>query len=475
MKNLLLGNGINIQFGGVAYNSDFILKRIKYRAKLDENLELFDNKIDSSEFVSILNNFVEIANKIKSGYYDSFVSDNDTKEAVDDFKERYKTWTVHKPHDVMLEDWFLLVHVFFIENIDLENSRKTAVQGFEHLILDGIYNGGKLQELYYKMSENKKVRNYFKSYDCIFTLNYDNNIENLTGKTVFHLHGDYSVLHNSENENNVQGFLRKLDDETVYMEKFKHCFCNALLNYSGKLKKKIISDMHNLIVESDRFEEKYRSDAKFISDLEHLKITNPFFYKMIITKIEHPGLNMATEYHLDDFSNIEGELSVIGMSPNNDAHIFDAILNNKKLSKVIFYYFDETHKQYIETHFSKELFKCESVNSLWTDLDCARKSYNCNHISLAQDIDKFVDIVNALSDDPISKEILVKKVNQIPDFEIKRLCSSIEEEKDKRKLNQAPANEEELLKQFSSISYVALQEGILPSVLYMIYIMNKKK
>ncbi len=41
MKNILLGNGINIQFGGFAYSSDFIMKRIKYSARLDRYERLF--------------------------------------------------------------------------------------------------------------------------------------------------------------------------------------------------------------------------------------------------------------------------------------------------------------------------------------------------------------------------------------------------------------------------------------------------
>lgn len=36
MKNLLLGNGINIQFGGVAYTSSFIIKRMKYKSLMSE-------------------------------------------------------------------------------------------------------------------------------------------------------------------------------------------------------------------------------------------------------------------------------------------------------------------------------------------------------------------------------------------------------------------------------------------------------
>lgn len=51
------------------------------------------------------------------------------------------------------------------------------------MILDSIYNEGKLQEIYKSMS--KKVKDYFADYDEIFTLNYDNNIEHLMGKTFF--------------------------------------------------------------------------------------------------------------------------------------------------------------------------------------------------------------------------------------------------------------------------------------------------
>ena len=50
------------------------------------------------------------------------------------------------------------------------------------MILDSIYNEGKLQEIYKSMS--KKVKDYFADYDEIFTLNYDNNMERLTDKQV---------------------------------------------------------------------------------------------------------------------------------------------------------------------------------------------------------------------------------------------------------------------------------------------------
>ena len=52
-RNLLVGNGINIQFGGPAYSSEFILKRIKYNCRLGKYDSLFGGQITGKELESI--------------------------------------------------------------------------------------------------------------------------------------------------------------------------------------------------------------------------------------------------------------------------------------------------------------------------------------------------------------------------------------------------------------------------------------
>ena len=177
MRSVLLGNGINIQFGGFAYNSDFIMKRIKYSARLDRYEKLFENKITGDEIEKLLNSFVTIANDIIAKKYDDITEDIDTIDAIKDFQSRY-TEKISFPHEIMLEDWFLIVHLFFLKNADLTEEKKGAIQGFECLFLDAIYNDGNIQKLYIKM--NKQVKRFFNSFDNVFTLNYDNNIEKLT-------------------------------------------------------------------------------------------------------------------------------------------------------------------------------------------------------------------------------------------------------------------------------------------------------
>lgn len=161
MKSVLLGNGINIQFGGKAYSNYFIMERIRNQSKEDSYLKLFDNIVTLSDIIAILDGFVEVANDIRKGNYDQYVDDDENmKEAIANFKHRYNTH-VCASYEIMLEDWFLLIQMFFLKNIDLEENKIAAIQGFERLVLDAIYNGGKIQELHFKMPKQMK-RFFFK-------------------------------------------------------------------------------------------------------------------------------------------------------------------------------------------------------------------------------------------------------------------------------------------------------------------------
>lgn len=471
MKSLLVGNGINIQFGGKAYSNDFIMKRIKYRATLESYRQIFDNVLTGKEVIGILNGFVEIGNDIRNGNYDKYVEDEDTALALDDFKYRYDK-EIHSSHDIMLEDWFFILHMFFKKNDDLKENSTSAIQGFEKLILDAIYNSGKIQELYLKMP--KKAKRFFADFDNVFTLNYDNNIEKLTNKVVYHLHGDFSVLANSENPNNVQGYIRTKENSIVVVNGMEHCYCNALLNYSGKLKYKVAKAFHDLIVSSEDLQYKYTNDQTFPTQLSAIQAQKPFEYKMIMTKIAHPELNMATEYFFEKFRLIVDELHIIGMSPNNDGHIFDLILNNKALIKVYYYYFSEAEKNYIDQHYPSDLFECKSVEELWVSLDCQTTKYNCKYF-IPSEIDKFIGCFNALSNDTVTKEQIFKEVSQVPQFEMDRLCQLVKADMLARNPEHKSTNETEFLNSNASISYIALQEGVLPSTLYMICVMNFKK
>ena len=390
MKSILLGNGINIQFGGKSYSNGFIIKRIIFNARANKYDPLFAGTISGTEIENIFRSFLDIANTTLNGDYDD-VGNSDDQEAINDFKCRYnKPFT--KYYEIMLEDWFLLIRLFFILNPDIKDQWQSAKQGFEQMILDAIYNEGMLSNIHQSM--NKKVKRFFNKFDNIFSLNYDCNIEALTGKDVFHLHGDYSVLADSENPNTVKGYIRQQTGQSIVIEEFKHSYCNALLDYSGELKFKTASNIIKSDFELNHFLEmsKY-NEAEYEKQIDILKQKNDNVGRIIRTFINNPSLKSGTNYHFDEFSNLKGELHIIGLSPNNDSHIFRCI-NESNLDKVLFYYFSKSDKTIPIT----KPYELLHIGELWKSLDAKRKIYRYAYpISNSPEIDKFIEVFNAIS------------------------------------------------------------------------------
>lgn len=470
LKSILVGNGINIQFGGMAYSSSFIMKRVKYKAKMDGYDELFNNSLTKEDIMRILNGFVSISNDIINNKYDDYVKNEDEREALIDYKRRYGE--IQASHEIMLEDWFFILHMFFLKNADISDNATSSKQGFERLILDAIYNDGDIQNLHTKM--NRKVKRYFKRFDNIFTLNYDNNLERLTGKVILHLHGDYSILHSSENPDYVSGYIREKMKKRVVIKGHEHSFCNALLDYSGRLKLRKADLNHLLNIDSEKYRFRYEVDKNWKNDLLRCKSDKPNEYEMIMTKINNPGLKMVPDYYFDKLRRIEGELYILGMSPNNDDHIFDIINENQKIDKVYFYYFSESEKNKVEESFSSEIYECKSILELWSDLGCEQKKYKCNY-KMPSIIDDIIAIFNGMSDDPITKEQIINEVNSIPQFEMDRLCMLVKRDLISKNPDNRSTDVAEFSKTNASVSYIALKEGILPSVLYMVCVMNWNK
>ena len=158
----------------------------------------------------------------------------------------------------------------------------------------------------------KSVKRFFKSFDEIFTLNYDNNIEHLTGKLVYHLHGDYSVLKDSENPETVQGFWNMQKGKIVINPNYPQCYCNALLNFSGYQKYEEAQKKMDSIKILKNLQHLYETDIeKFKIKKEELASEIPIAEEIINTYIEHPELKIATDYHFSELESLSGELGMI--------------------------------------------------------------------------------------------------------------------------------------------------------------------
>lgn len=67
-RNLLVGNGINIQFGGVsAYSSSAIMSRVVENIKAGKYTALTENSLSVDEQLGILDGMTKMINQIKAG------------------------------------------------------------------------------------------------------------------------------------------------------------------------------------------------------------------------------------------------------------------------------------------------------------------------------------------------------------------------------------------------------------------------
>ena len=308
-KSVLLGNGINIQFGGKAYSNRFILSRIVFNALCDEYDSLFESTLSGKEIENIFRGLLPTDNSVLDGKYDEIRTDEEeVNEAVAEFKVQNANRSKFEHYyEIPLEDWFLLLRLFFLDNPDLSDMWKASKQGFEWMILDAIYNEGRIQEVYQKMK--KPVKRYFKSFDSIFTLNYDNNIEKLTNKTVYHLHGDYSVLADSENPETIQGFLNRQKGQLVINPEYPQCYCNALLNFSGWHKYNTAQEKLKSIQVLEQLKQLHKNDVvEFQATRFRMESEVAGTAQIIDTYIAHPELKAATDYHFSELEALSGEL-----------------------------------------------------------------------------------------------------------------------------------------------------------------------
>ena len=457
-KSILIGNGININFGGKAYSNQFILKRIIFNARAGKYCPLVNDIVSGEMIAIIFENFVSIANDIREGKYDAYISGEDV-DILEDFKNRYN-WRLAHYYEVGLEDWFFILHIYCLLYKELTENQKVLKQGFARMMLDSIYNDGDIQKLYMRMG--RPVKKWLLEFDNVFTLNYDNNIEELTHKQVFHLHGDYRTLTHSLDPATLFGYIRKQKGERIEIPKgFKHCFCNALLDFAGDHKYKIA-------LAFEKGEEGFLDLARRCVPEDALPGS---ISELLDAQSQHPELKFGVQYHFKEFRTLRGELHIIGMSPNNDSHIFKQI-DESSIQKVVFYYYSDSEKRKLPIHQEVEY---KSAKQLWKSLNVAPKKFNCKYPLPEKDkLSKILTISNSLSCDSISEEELVREVNSIPQFEIKRLCDMVDEELQRQKEEKSPQNIDEFLKYSREISRIALRYGILPSALFVHTFMNKK-
>ena len=144
-RNLLVGNGINIQFGGIdVYSGSATMDRVVKNIKAGKYTGLTENSLSVDEQYELLDKMVKIIDQIKAGKYRNRADGLFMLMDLDRIKRTYPDSS--SITSVFLEDYFLAFEIFNngFKNQDGEEQnelyRKIIFALLHQIIVDGIYN-----------------------------------------------------------------------------------------------------------------------------------------------------------------------------------------------------------------------------------------------------------------------------------------------------------------------------------------------
>lgn len=325
-RNLLVGNGINIQFGGIdVYSGSATMNRVVKNIKAGKYTALTENSLSVNEQYELLDSMVRVINQIKAGKCSTKADSLFMLMELDRIKRTYPDSS--SITSVYLEDYFLAFEIFNngfkAEDGEEQNElyREIVFTLLRQMMVDGIYNDGFIDDVYKNFYP--RMSTYLNRFTNIFTTNYDYNLENFLGSAdrVCHLHGEFNKL------------APEYDATSLYYASHK-TECDVLIS-------KKISDMNHIYSDAimswswlDKYGELIEPDTKRKKEL---------------------------------FKSIEGQLEIVGLAPANDEHLFLMIDNNQKIKSIVYYYLKDDDRTELPKHIKKPV-TYKKVEKLWDSM-----------------------------------------------------------------------------------------------------------
>ena len=286
-------------------------------------------------------------------------------------KARYKQRNIKSIENIGFEDFFL-VHNLFCHKHKIDNPEKYNFREcLRTLFLDSTYNSGKIQEIHKNFP--KKLKVFFESFDSIFTTNYDNNIESFTERKIYYLHG---AFHIRSEVYDPESLRNKISDSPIsqveILDEYIHLYSNALTSFSGEMKLFSMKTPGKANCAITKFAKGMAEKPEVAQQIESWKNSENELvrrlYESIVLKNENARLSFNDYYPVKDFSNITGKIDILGLSPNNDSHIFSSIKENDKLQEATYYYCDEDESAEIEKILTDKKVSFVNVMQFWDQM-----------------------------------------------------------------------------------------------------------
>lgn len=374
MKQLLVGNGINIQFDNKSYSTQQIVLRILKNCDRDD----FPAHIIVNEPYLLkiyIGQLYLQAREIIQGHYDTIANCAAERDSLKAFKEQYGSRiNTLRITDIGFEDYYLIhdlvCHKYNMGNPDQFYSREAMRIAY----LLAIYNEGKINTLYTQYPA--KFASYLNGFDSIFTTNYDSNIDSVVSSDVLHIHGQFDKLADVYDENSFRNQLPDCPVRTNPIdENYWYLYSNALTTHCGAYKEFQVNQSPQANATIEKMAATYSTNPAIRAQIdawtseENILLANTGY--AIQLKAAHPELRFSENYHFDELRAITGELEILGLSPWNDFHIFEAI-NATPITHCVYYFFSADQcdrvKELLPRLCQENKIEFRSAKEFWRDM-----------------------------------------------------------------------------------------------------------
>ncbi|MEQ8469867.1 MAG: hypothetical protein RIC35_01700 [Marinoscillum sp.] len=362
MNHILIGNGLIIQYGGSDYLNDRIIERA-FELLNSEDFPGFAFPVEIGDWIKLLHLTIP---EIIHGEFDHYAVIGNEKNDLLSFKNRYKNTTAI--NQVGFEDFFF-IHQLYCRKNKVDNPDRFYIQ--EHIkrfFIHSIYNSGKINQVMKSFPSGLKT--YLLNFDSIFTTNYDSNLERFIGTKIFYLHGAFHFLDDPYDPKSLRNYLsdRPLDSAPD-LTGYEYLFSNCISYSSGELKdsKGTQGKLANEALE--KFRVAFQNDPKLKAEISKWgKADNSLvnkLYESIVKSSEDNNLKYSDNHSISNLSDIKGNLTILGLSPFNDSHIFKRIQENGELKKITYFFYDKSDCEILKSKIKGKEIAYKDVTQLW--------------------------------------------------------------------------------------------------------------
>ena len=365
-KHAVIGNGLIIQFGGKRYTNSGIINRALENVRSGR----FPKHLYPSECAHLVHVLHQEYPSVLDGAYDKFAGPSFEKAALESFKSRYRGQRTCSIDEIGFEDYFLLFELVH-NKLCVTNPERFHVRGvFRRMFLDAVFDDGAIQTVHERFPN--AMGDWLLDWDVVYTTNYDRNLELASSTEVLHLHGAFHVLSDVYDPDSFRNQLSEdlLDGEKVDW-RYPHLYSTCLVSYVSDLKSYSMRQASMANSAMEKFTSAYQDDPLITAEIDSWDEDLPLLQRLreaIKIKAETPGIRHPEQYPTDRYREISGDLTIVGLSPMNDNHVFDEVAANEAIDDVNYYYYEDAEAALVAKRLEGKKVALLDIRDLWEEL-----------------------------------------------------------------------------------------------------------